>query len=201
MTIYSNKDIKSIEREIGDYKINVINLGEKGRGRREISLPCDSLRINKGKNEGLAIGETRSGRPRIIQGDGKYAFISTEGGYTRRGCGMLHIFNEDKNNIRVIAKGNGADGIAGRIGDWDAYVIEILEDCIFKIRYSGGGESKLIISDENGFKYYTKEEYLDLHDLKDVDARVKFRTGGEYEPNLLIADGQFTDVRNIFKNE
>jgi len=96
--IYSNTQIPSEEREFSFGKLHVIALGEKGRGRQEIVLPCPpKTKIKKGENPDLTIGFSKTGKPKIIpcyqKEETNYYLLSSAGGYTRRGCGDFRILN------------------------------------------------------------------------------------------------------------
>lgn len=144
--IYSNVKIASEEREFSFGKMTVIALGEKGRGRREIVLPCPKDTVLKeGLNEGLTIGFSKSGKPKIVSGyDSElYYVLSSYGGYTRRGNGTIYIIREgEKHSIDAmddcLEYGNGADGDAGRIGDWQVIVMKPRATDVISLKYSGG---------------------------------------------------------------
>jgi len=114
------------------------SIGEKGRGRRGILLPTNVNKdsIDKGMNADLTIGLTKSGRPRVNKGTDNelYMILSSEGGYTRRGDGIIYMPTTVKNQIYVLAVGNGADGDAGRIGTWRCCVMKVPNDKDFLIR-------------------------------------------------------------------
>lgn len=113
--------------------------GEYGRGRKLLVLPVfeNQPDIVAGENKGISIGQTKTGRPRIVNGDdGAYAIISSEGGYTRRGDGK--ILASSSAAVELLGKGNGADGDAGRIGSWDVVVIKLLSPVLIKVKYGGG---------------------------------------------------------------
>ncbi len=145
--IYSNTNLKAEEREFSFGKMFVIALGESGRGRKEIILPCpEGITIKKGLNEDLSIGFSKSGKPKIVQAYDCTMFylLSSYGGYTRRGNGIIKVLNEDETSTfafstsNCLAYGNGADGDAGRIGDWDVVLLSDPKKNI-AVRYSGGG--------------------------------------------------------------
>lgn len=139
--LYTNIDLKKreIEKEWGT--LYQFEIGEIGRGRKMIYLPCapEMEDITEGLHKELSIGQTKAGKPRIIrkEEDHYYMILSSEGGYTRRGDGFIQGMEQDRDKIRVLARGNGADGDAGRIGTWDCVVLEILEDTMIRVRKSG----------------------------------------------------------------
>lgn len=143
--IITNEKIISHEREFEFGKISQIALGEKGRGRELLVLTTpDGCVLEKGLNRNLTISKTRSGKYKVIsQSDNEiYLLLSTAGGYTRRGNGTVYKPLNSK-NFEVLDRGNGADGIAGRIGSWDVLLIKVLnveeEGEWLRIRRSGGG--------------------------------------------------------------
>lgn len=66
--------------------------------------------------------------------------LSAEGGYTRRGNGTIKVLSSQKDKFEVMARGNGADGDAGRIGYWDCLLLKAPDtDAIVRVRTSGAG--------------------------------------------------------------
>jgi hypothetical protein len=120
---------------------------------------------------------TQSGRPKIVkqQNDGyTYLILSSSGGYTRRGCGYVTVLKD--NTYKVISKGNGADGDAGRIGTWDVRLIEVPVSStpIFRIRMSGGNPSKLCTLINGTWMILSLSDYLHLVDVYDLVVPFKF---------------------------
>ena len=155
--IYSNKELKAEERILEFGTIYQVSMGETGRGRKMLALTCPKNTIIKnGLNVEYSIGLTKSGKPRIIQKEDStlYLLLSSEGGYTRRGDGTIQVINNQKEEFEVLARGNGADGMAGRIGTWDCILIKVPEStCIIRVRTSGGG-------------YGTPSELFVIHEKK-----------------------------------
>jgi hypothetical protein len=156
------KTIKPEKRAFDFGDIYQLSFGEKGRGRKLISLTCpeDCVLIN-GMNK-YSIGFTKSGKPRIVGDDGNlYLILSAQGGYTRRGNGTIEVpITEirrekayydsegkknhydgyyDNINTTCLALGNGADGDAGRIGYWDVAILTVVGSNTIRVRTSGGG--------------------------------------------------------------
>lgn len=138
-------------------ELEVLRLGESGRGRQEIILPCPpNTTVHSGINF-LSIGFSRSGKPKIVTQDSDvYLLINTYGGYTRRGDGKVFIYGNGVSNVcnfrpvleyknRILAQGNGADGDAGRIGTWDTFLIKPQEGDIYKVQFSGGRDGDVFI--------------------------------------------------------
>jgi hypothetical protein len=143
--LYANKTIKAQTAQMSWGQLHFIQLGEEGRGRKLLRLPCPDGFVleHSSVQHGYSIGATKSGAPRINRGeDGKlYMILDSSGGYTRRGDGM--IYSADPSKVSGIAKGWGADGDAGRIGQWSAGVIEARAGAIIRVRIAGGQPSEL----------------------------------------------------------
>lgn len=139
--LYTNKELKVIEKEMKFGVVAGVTIGEHGRGRREVFLPTpkgfeDEIR---GLRKDLTIGKSKSGRPRINRAnDGEfYVILSSERNYTRRGCGCIRTPKGQENEL--VARGNGADGAAGRIGSWDAVILKAKEGDVFRVTWGGYG--------------------------------------------------------------
>lgn len=172
--LYTNIDLKKNEVKFDWGVLHRFEVGEFGRGRKLISLPCppDMENIKAGLHKELTIGQTKTGKPRIIkEEDNKlYVILSSEGGYTRRGCGFIHIMERDKDKIKVLALGNGADGDAGRIGTWDCALFEVSGDTTMKVRWSGSGEVFEIYVIKDGCVYACDKDSIDtLSETIDYD--------------------------------
>ena len=141
--IYSNIETRPTEKEMDWGILTQIEVGEYGRGRRMMCLPCrNDIEIKKGMNADITIGLTKNGRPRINKGTDSnlYMLLSSEGGYTRRGDGTIKVLKSQKQEFEVLARGNGADGAAGRIGTWDCMLVKVpLTNAVVRVRTSGGG--------------------------------------------------------------
>lgn len=175
--IYTNERLRATDVEMEWGNLHQIALGEKGRGRKLMTLPCplDIEEITKGLHADLTIGLTKSNRVRINHGhdDKLYMILSSQGGYTRRGCGTIQIPEMDVNRFNVLIRGNGADGAAGRIGYWDCMVIEApLTDAIVRVRTSGAGygtPSDLYIIHECGIYHCTIDTLPECCDTLGID--------------------------------
>lgn len=166
--IWSNKAHTNKEKEFPFGKINVVELGESGRGRRLIVLPSE-VDIQKGLNTDITIGLSKSGKPRVnrFKNDKLFLIIDTAGGYTRRGCGEASVHRSCKEDIKVLSYGNGADGLAGRIGSWEVFVVEILNNNTIwmEIQLSGGCKSDIYKIENKIVKYVgrNKDQELSLY--------------------------------------
>lgn len=140
--LYSNTKLSANEVKADFGNFFRVTLGEYGRGRKALNLTCpEGFNISeKQLLEDYSISLTKSGKPRIskISDSDMYLMISSQYGYTRRGCGYI------KTNGEVLAEGYGADGDAGRIGTWDAYLIKAKKDndTFVKVTLAGTRDEK-----------------------------------------------------------
>lgn len=134
----------------------VVALGESGRGRKLTEVPLIGLETTDRLEEAAVLRLDEKVIParyswespsmKVIYGltqvgehaDEFLVRISTEGGYTRRGCGSWEVW---KGNPTLLAEGNGADGDAGRIGDWSDGLWVLHEGDTLRVRQAGGGPS------------------------------------------------------------
>lgn len=144
--LFTNTKLVSKPKEMEFGTFHQITVGENGRGRKEIRLACPpDTTLVVGCNYDYTIGQTKSGRPHInkVKDNRTFLLISTQGRYTRRGCGWVGTWKQNTGEYKVLAKGNGADGIAGRIGYWDVLLVELVgetpQNDWLRIRTSGGG--------------------------------------------------------------
>lgn len=140
--LYTNETLKVQEREMKFGSVTGVSIGEYGRGRREVFLPTPKGlegEISQGLTENLTVGTSKTGRPRINKGTDEqlYLILSTERNYTRRGNGYIRVPKNQE--VEIIARGNGADGDAGRIGSWDALILKAHEGDVFRVTWGGYG--------------------------------------------------------------
>ena len=129
--------------EVAGNKLSVIQLGEKGRGRLLVSIPCP---------EGLQDGDTVQALPAQVKANGLktkpsikgsndpengwVARISTDGSYIRGACGNVS-FDPTQTGVSVpviVAKGCGAFGDAGRTGTWDDVVVQVSDGTVLRVK-------------------------------------------------------------------
>ena len=169
--IWSNKAHTKKEKEFPFGKINIVELGESGRGRKLIVLPSE-VDIQKGLNPEITIGLTKSGKPRInkFKENRLFLLIDTKGGYTRRGDGEASVHKSCKDNVKILSYGNGADGLAGRIGIWEVFVVEVLNDNTIwlNIQLSGGSKSDLYKIQNKIVEYVGRNEDQQLSLYQDT---------------------------------
>lgn len=167
--LYSNVELtkNEVERDWG--KNYQFELGESGRGRKLLALPAfeNQPDIKCGWND-LSIGLTKSGRPRIVNGNNDiYAIFSCAGIYTRGTYGTVSV--SDLSAIEVIGRGNGAYGDAGRIGGWDDIVIKMNKPCLIKVRPVGGYKTNSKFYYFDGKEFYKSGDVDELRDNFDIE--------------------------------
>jgi len=174
--IYANKRFVVEIREMTFGPLAGIALGERGRGRNEVFVPTpEGVEEISGMVENLSIGRTRSGRCRIVRGNhGFFAVLSSEGGYTRRGNGSISSLAE--NPAHTLDTAMGADGDAGRIGNWSAKILEMppAGETIIRVRRSGGNPSDLIRFDGYAFQAIPNDQIELFFDQMDMDMPFTF---------------------------
>jgi len=144
--IWTNRAFKAwaVKMPFGD--LQAVTMGEEGRGRKRIIIPS-SFDLEAGLNEGKTIALSKTGKPKVVQGDapGLFLFVDTKGGYTRRGDGKVLLPKGSEQKVVVLAEGNSADGDAGGIGYASAYVIQVVEgDLWLRIVQGGGNPSRVV---------------------------------------------------------
>lgn len=139
--LFLNTTVEVIAREFKFGIVEGISLGEHGRGRQQIFLPTPQGLEGAvgGLRTDLTIGLSKAGKPRINHGKDKdmYLALSTERGYTRRGNGVVKT--PVGQTVELIARGNGADGDAGRIGYWDVILVKANEGDVFRVTWEALG--------------------------------------------------------------
>ncbi len=169
--IYSNVTTKPNKREFEWGTIFQIALGEHGRGRKLLALTCSEFTmINKGENPDYSIGKTRTGRPKIVRQKNEELFLllSAQGGYTSKGDGTIKVLAKDSENIDVLSRGNGADGLAGKVGSWDVLLIKIKTNSRihFWINKSGSAQPEFLVVENKkvieDFDEEIKKEFFNL---------------------------------------
>ena len=139
--LFMNKTVEVESREFKFGTVAGVALGEHGRGRQQVFLPTPKGLEGAigGLRSDLTIGLTKAGRPRINHGKDKdmYLSLSSERGYTRRGNGVVKVPVDQA--VELIARGNGADGDAGRIGYWDVILVKAKEGDVFRVTWGGSG--------------------------------------------------------------
>lgn len=172
--LYINKTTEATAREFKFGIVEGISLGEHGRGRQQIFLPTPQGLEGAvgGLRTDLTIGLTKAGRPRVNRGKDKdmYLALSSERGYTRRGNGVIKT--PAGQTVELIARGNGADGDAGRIGYWDVVLVKANEDDVFRVTWGGSGygyEPTFYVVHNNQIFEADQQEIEDLYESLGLD--------------------------------
>lgn len=188
--VYSNVNKKAEEREMEFGTIYQMAFGEKGRGRKLLALTCqkpDMELMANSLHENMNIGTTKSGKPKLVYSNTStelYMLLSSAGGYTRRGDGVIRVLKGEEDNFEVIARGNGADGDAGRIGTWDVVLVKIKDvnkDFIICVRTSGEGygtDSDMYMYHNGKISHFKSGDSHDAYDAIDEDMPYTFGDDG-----------------------
>lgn len=167
--------IRPVKRTFSWGEMQVVELGEEGRGRELVIIPFFGD-IEKDKH--YEIAPTRSGRSKIIKSDketpGWIAKLSASGCYTRGTQGSVYVMNEDIPKIEVLEMGWGAYGDAGRLGSWDEFLVVVKDfPARFKIKPAGGSskirpywvvftEDKVYVVEENEVEIFSDQMGIEL---------------------------------------
>lgn len=170
-------------REFNWGKMDVVELGEKGRGRHLTLIPYHA----KEDAKLVEIGNTRAGNPKIVEsksGTGWLAVASGHGHYSRGTYGTVYVPEQYKDNIKIVAEGYGAYGDAGGVGSWNEFLVKVEQGTLLKLRLSGGGRSWLYFGSDKVNEIEMEEmdmfcdsmgidkppeTFADLIDLNDLD--------------------------------
>ena len=183
--LYSNVNLKAEERKFDFGTIYQVSAGEKGRGRKLLTLTCpkDVVVPEEKLVKELTVGMTKSGKPRLFaKKDGDmYLLLSAQGGYTRRGCGTLYTLAGHLGDVSVLASGNGADGDAGRIGFWDVLLLKVnVPETVIRVRTSGAGygtPSDFYLVKNGSVFHATTDTVGDMYDALGLDMPFTARNG------------------------
>lgn len=137
-------NIKPVTQVIADHEVRVICLGEAGRGRVQTKV------VYKATCQLVDVNIPKVGKPSIIDSQSSNGYlirISTEGSYVRGANGNVSVSNPSQ--VKVVARGQGAFGDAGRTGTWDDLLIAVeTESIVFRVKPSRGDAYILML--ENG---------------------------------------------------
>ena len=170
-----NLSAKNIE--VAGNKVPVIQLGEAGRGRLLFTVPCPV---------GLKDGDTVTAVPAQVKANGLktkpsikgsddpengwVARISTNGSYIRGACGNVS-YDPTQTNVSapvlLIAKGYGAFGDAGRTGNWDDVLVQVMDGTVLRIKPTRADAYYLWFQE-------TKVSTLTLDELQLLELEVNF---------------------------
>jgi hypothetical protein len=125
-----------------DMSVPAIVLGERGRGRVLAPIVVDPGVLDKDGfiSGAVRIGETRSGKPKIVRGDEPPTAwvdrINTLTSYVRGAYGWVGRL--PGSGVSVIARGLGAFGDAGRVGTWGDYLLIVPTQTWLRVKPSRG---------------------------------------------------------------
>ena len=185
--IYTNRTFAIQERELSFGKLRGIAIGERGRGRYEVFLPVPQnvTKLETGMNANLSIGMSKNNKPRINNGDdgNLYMIMSSEARYTRRGSGYVFEVklngDTDESKVEVIAKANGADGDAGRIGSWEAQVLKVKPGAVVKVVWGGSGygitPTYYFVNSDGTVTAVEEEDIQSYYDTLDIEMPPYFK--------------------------
>lgn len=136
---------KIFSREFDWGKMNIISLGERGRGRYEAIIPVHNGNIEIENLDYMEVALTKSGKPKIVpseKSEGWLLILSGNGTYTRGTYGTVYVQEERKNDVAIIARGSGAYGTAGRIGSYHEFLASCPDNTFFYICPAGGSHKR-----------------------------------------------------------
>lgn len=118
--------------------LHAIALGEIGRGRHLTLVPMPVIDPEKP----VEVVTSKTGKPKITTVGSNLqdwlARICCCGTYTRNTDGYVYVHNDDADNVEVVAKGYGAEGDAGRLGNWYDYLLKVKENTLIRVKEHGG---------------------------------------------------------------
>jgi len=153
-----------------------IRLGEEGRGRKIVEIPVVKFEAEEAVNWAAVanIGNGMFGLVKSQKAEPNSCLvrICTRQGYTRRGNGSWKLW---KGNPILVTKGSGADGDAGRIGNWDDGLFILHEGDVIFVRPSGDGPD---------YALFVKNSKVEVEDW----LKWKIRDA-ERDPDFYVAKG------------
>jgi hypothetical protein len=174
------------EVSVADRIISVIQLGEDGRGRQLTSVLCPTG-IEDGENVEVTLGEEKANglvtKPRISKvEEGSFdsssqfwcARISTHGAYVRGANGNVsHDITDPYCVPKLVAKGYGAFGDAGRTGTWDDIIVVVRDGSILRVKPSRGDAYFLQFGESCVHKINSVDELDLLGEKFDLENRTR----------------------------
>lgn len=187
--LFLNKAVDVTAREFKFGAVEGISLGEHGRGRQQVFLPTPKGLKDAvgGLRTDLTIGLSKAGKPRINRSkdNDMYLTLSSERGYTRRGNGVIKV--PVGQTVELIARGNGADGDAGRIGYWDVVLVKANEGDVFRVTWGGSGygyEPTFYVVHNNQVFEADQQEVEELYESLGLDMPFKL----SFEERRMVVD-------------
>lgn len=129
-------------KEIGGQQVPVMALGEPGRGR-QLTL----IRVPAAVAAQVQLEESKPGMPKrvaIVNSKPEsvqmpcawLARVSTCGAYVRGANGNVRVLVATASKVRVVARGQGAFGDAGRTGTWDDLLLVVEPGTVLRVKPS-----------------------------------------------------------------
>lgn len=178
----------SIEkRKMSFGELSIIALGERGRGRYESIIPIQG---NIEKTDFVQISQTKTGKPKIVKStdtrdtSGWLARISTCGTYTKNTYGWVSVHKSCIGNVKTIATGNGAEGLAGRTGYWADYLLEIKDGTLLKVKRHGGYKMPAY------FLYFSDKTVIKIN-IEEIEIFLEFLDNLEYSYECGAEQAEF----------
>lgn len=157
-------NLKPIVANLSFGDLNVISLGEEGRGRKLTLVPMAS---NITSEDYVEIAQTKTGNPKIVKSNdpngGWLGVISCNGTYTRGTTGYITVEDEKSTNVIEVAIGYGADGAAGNIGTWFEYLVAVQPDTFICVKPYGGHKRPAY------YLHFTTEEIVNVGDKQALE--------------------------------
>jgi hypothetical protein len=177
--MYKLYNIRPVNRTFPWGDMLVVPLGEKGRGRKETLVPFDASDGSKL----VELGVTKTGNPKIVgcssnnetlpESPAWLAVLSGKGCYTRGTYGTVYFNPVDEDKIKVIARGKGAFGLAGRIGEYNEFLVVIQNNTFVRVRPAGGEQKSPRYWLFFGTETVTKVPENELHLFMDAAAELE----------------------------
>lgn len=148
--------------QIADYEITALSLGESGRGRKNIIVPCPA------DSEYIEAGVSKTGKFRLNSSSNSAGWImriSTYGAYIRGANGNVSVHPDYTGTVHLLCKGHGAFGDAGRTGTWDDVILHSKgEEFLLRVKPSRGDATLLwcVEGKEPVRLLYEQAEALDI---------------------------------------
>ena len=134
---WSNARKSITEKEFKFGSAKVIALGEAGRGR---TMEYVHYFGDSDAPALVRVGTTRAGKPKLMEAsngstEGWVAHITTNFGYKRGSYGQIRVPRSAA--VKLLAKGQGAFGLAGRTGSYRDYLVIVPYKTWIRVEPSG----------------------------------------------------------------
>ena len=174
-------NLKATKTEVAGRSLEVITLGEVGRGRTSITVPCsaglndgDSVSVTLPSVSAAGVKKKPSIKAEKIRGHAEWcARISTDGAYIRGAQGNVSYDPEQAPEApMLVAKAYGAFGAAGRTGNWDDVIVAVKFGTVLRVKPTRG-DAYYLFFERDSVSKLTRDE-LDLLEIPfDLDSRIR----------------------------